>query len=192
MKYNQVCHARKRRVLRWCAWVERGSQNEKVVSSVDTSTVTITILHQSPFRFAAATAGYVVAVGNGFLPRRAPIPDPQLTFTRHRRPVFHSFLYPRIYDFPRPVSTREWRQDLPVAKTTKAHTTIDRSGSSINSRRTRLISKRNRARLNRITLLRSPENSSHLEMLLYNRQRIAIYVFLNRNNSFLQTDYCYL
>lgn len=27
--------------------------------------------------------------GNGFLPRRAPIRDPQLTFTRHRRPVFH-------------------------------------------------------------------------------------------------------
>lgn len=49
-------------VLRRCAWDERGSRNEKVVSSVDTSTVTITILHQSPFRFAVAAAGYVVAV----------------------------------------------------------------------------------------------------------------------------------
>lgn len=48
--------------MRRYAWDERGSRNEKVVSSVDTSTVTISILHQSPFRFAAAAAGYVVAV----------------------------------------------------------------------------------------------------------------------------------
>lgn len=41
------------RVLRWrCAWDERGSRNEKVVSSADASSVTIFILHQSPFRFA--------------------------------------------------------------------------------------------------------------------------------------------
>lgn len=33
-------------------WDERGSRNEKVVSSADTSSVTIFILHQSPFRFA--------------------------------------------------------------------------------------------------------------------------------------------
>lgn len=47
------CHARMPCVLRWrCAWDERGSRNEKVVSSADTSSVTIFILHQSPFRFA--------------------------------------------------------------------------------------------------------------------------------------------
>lgn len=103
MGYNRVCRARIRR----CAWVERGSQNEKVVSSVDTSTVTITILHQSPFRFAAATAGYVVAVETASYHEERLYRTPNFTFTRHRRPVFHSFLYPRIYDFPRPVSTRE-------------------------------------------------------------------------------------
>jgi len=40
-------------------WDERGSRNEKVVSSAGTSSVTIFILHQSPFRFTAAAAGYV-------------------------------------------------------------------------------------------------------------------------------------
>lgn len=40
-------------VVRGCrAWDERGSRNEKVVSSADASSVTIFILHQSPFRFA--------------------------------------------------------------------------------------------------------------------------------------------
>jgi len=60
---------------------ERGSRNEKVVSSVDTSSVTIFILHQSPFRFAA-TAALRCCGGNGFLPRRAP--------TRGTPTYFHS------------------------------------------------------------------------------------------------------
>lgn len=32
---------------------------------------------------------------------------PNFTFTRHRRPVFHSRLSANLYDFPRPISTRE-------------------------------------------------------------------------------------
>jgi len=59
----------------------RGSRNEKVVSSVDASSVTIFILHQSPFRFAA-TAALRCYGGNGFLPRRAP--------TRGTPTYFHS------------------------------------------------------------------------------------------------------
>lgn len=148
-----------RRVLRRCAWVERGSQNEKVVSSVDTSTVTITILHQSPFRFAAATAGYVVAVETASYHEERLYRTPNLLSLVIDDRFSTRFLYPRIYDFPRPVSTREWRQDLPVA-ITKVHTTIDRSGSPMLDA---VVSKWNRARLNTVTLLRSPESFSRLK-----------------------------
>lgn len=102
------CHARTLHVpTAMCvgrAWV---TGHEKVVSSADTSGVTIFIHHQSPFRFAAAARLLRCYSGNGFLPRRALIRDPQLTFTfiRHRRPVFHR-AYPRICDFPRRAAPR--------------------------------------------------------------------------------------
>lgn len=158
MKYNQVCQARMRRVLRRCAWVERGSQNEKVVSSVDTSTVTITILHQSPFRFAAATAGYVVAV------ETASYHEERL----YRTPYFHSS---STTGFPLVLLSANLRFSAPGFDTRMTtgssgrdhkspHTTIDRSGSSMLDA---LVSKWNWARLTTVTLLHSPESFSHLK-----------------------------
>lgn len=98
--------------------------------------------------------------GNGFLHEERLY---QLTFTRHRRPVFHSFLYPRIYDFPRPVSTRKWRQDLPVATESRRFADIC---SSHPTRLEMTIIRPDWITIT-ITLLRSPENSSRPRKLFF-------------------------
>lgn len=104
-----------------------GHGNEKVVSSASTSSVTIFIHHQSPFRFAAA-ACYVVTLWKRPLltTKSAYTGDPQLTFTfiRHRRPVFHSRYTAWI--FRAPLSTRECDDRISRPRS-HAHATIDRS-----------------------------------------------------------------
>lgn len=88
---------------------ERGSRNEKVVSSADTSSVTISILHQSPFRFTAAAASYVVTVETASYHEERLYETPNL-LSLVIGDRFSTRSYPRIYDFPHPVSTHEWRQ----------------------------------------------------------------------------------
>lgn len=86
------------RVLRRCAWDERGSRNEKVVSSRH---LDCNYLHPPSISIplCSRSGGLRCCRGNGFLHEERLY---QLTFTRHRRPVFHSFLYPRNLWFSAP------------------------------------------------------------------------------------------